>query len=70
MYPELAELLLFVIRMLLPKSCEFTVDEGMCMYMYVHVHVCVYTVRIHIQFHTCCVMYTCTLYMYISVMCH
>ena len=28
-YPELAELLVVVIKMLLPKSCEFTVDEGM-----------------------------------------
>lgn len=27
-YPELAELLIVVIKMLLPKSCEFTVDEG------------------------------------------
>ena len=32
-YPELAELLVVVIKMLLSKSCEFTVDEGTYMYI-------------------------------------
>ena len=42
-YPELAELLLVVLRMLLPKSCEFTVDQGI---LCVHVHIILYTIHV------------------------
>ena len=35
-YPELAELLVVVIKMLLSKSCEFTVDDGMYAYLQPH----------------------------------
>ena len=64
-YPELAELLVVVLRMLLPKSCEFTVDQGT---VYINFILSV-TIQVHVYMcGTCTIIHVLCLYWHLKIM--